>query len=282
MPKPYTISFIGAGYVGLPWAVAFADLGHLTYVLDTDARKIDRIKKGDCPIVEAGLPEALKKVLATKKLIPTNNYKDSIPYSKVVFICVGTPESKDGAADLSYVYSAAQEIAKNLGPGFTVVVNRSTVPPGTAAEVAKIIGKTVPRGRFAVVSSPEFLRQGHAMEDTKTPSRFLIGARDSKAIKIMKTIYKSWPSPALIMSETSAELVKYASNAYLAARIVFADQIANLAEAVKGDVLDVLTGVGLDSRIGDHFWYPGIGYGGYCFPKDVKALGAVYQKNHHF
>lgn len=282
MPKPYTISFIGAGYVGLPWAVTFASLGHTTYLVDVDKNKIKQIKAGVCPIVEEGLPKLLKKVLKSGHLLPTTDYAKAIPYSTVVFICVGTPESKSGHANLSYVYSATEEIAANLGPQFTVIVNRSTVSPGTATAVAKIIEKTVSRSRFAVVSSPEFLRQGHALEDTKDPSRFLIGSTNKKAIQIMKRLYKSWSSPILVMNESSSELVKYASNAYLAARIVFADQIANLAESVGGDVQDVLTGVGLDDRIGDHFWYPGLGYGGYCFPKDVKALGAVYQQNHHF
>jgi UDPglucose 6-dehydrogenase len=278
--KP-VITFVGAGYVGLPWAAIFANWGYQVYALDVDEKKIERINKGEAPFEEPGLTEMIAKVVKEKKLIATTDYAEAIPKSNIVFICVGTPSNAKGEADMGYVFSAAEKIAQNLGQPFTVIVDRSTVPPGTVHKVRDYITKARkdPQKEFAVVSSPEFLRQGHAIEDTLHPSRIIIGSDDPRAIALLTEIHGALDCPKVVMSAESAEIVKYAANAYLAMRIVFADQMSNLAEAVGADIKEVIAGTSLDPRIGDHFWYPGLGYGGYCFPKDVKALASSYQAN---
>ncbi len=273
------ITFVGAGYVGLPWAAAFAQQGFNVYALDVDAAKVEAINQGRSPIPEPGLDELVKEMVSSGRLRATTDYGQAIPCSNVVFICVGTPSDDQGHADLGYVFAAVEKIAENLGDHFTVIVDRSTVPPGTASQVNEYIGKVL-NGQvrdYAVVSSPEFLRQGSAIEDTLNPSRIIIGTDDKRATDLMLRIHAHLDCPKLVMSPQSAELVKYAANAYLANRIVFANQVSNLAEAIGADVREVLQGVGMDPRIGDHYWYPGLGYGGYCFPKDVQALKSVYR-----
>lgn len=275
---PYTITFVGVGYVGLPWAALFASWGHKVFALDVDEEKINVIKQGRAHFSEPGLDELVSQAISSGNLIPTTDYSEAIPTSSIVFICVGTPSNDQGEADLGYVFSAIDKIARNLGDQFTVIVNRSTVPPGTMRKVSSYLEEVVgDSSRFAVVSSPEFLRQGHAITDTLKPSRVIIGSDNEQAIVMMKQLHEPLDCPKLIMSPESAELVKYGANTYLAARIVFADQLSNLAESIGADITQVLQGIGLDPRIGEHFWYPGLGYGGYCFPKDVKALASVYE-----
>lgn len=271
------ISMIGAGYVGLTSGAVFASLGNTVWVVRRDSEKIEKLKKGIIPIYEPGLPEIVKRNVKAGRLIPTTQYSQCVPFSDVVFIAVGTPEGRDGA-DLSQVYAAAQEIARNLEKGFTVIVDKSTVPPGTAEEVTEIINKHKRAGaRFEVASSPEFLRQGNAVEDTTKPDRIVIGVNSSKAANILVKLHKDLKCPIVVTKVRSAEIIKLAANAYLALRIGFIDQISDLCEKMGADVQDIIQGIGLDRRIGTHYWWPGMGYGGYCFPKDVKALAALYK-----
>lgn len=270
------LAMIGAGYVGLTSGAIFADLGNTVWVVRRDKDKIEKLKRGILPIYEPGLSTLVKKNVRAGRLIPTTNYSDCVPFADVVFIAVGTPEGKDGA-DLSQVYTAAKEVALNLKKGYTVVVDKSTVPPGTADEVTKIINKyKTKRAKFDVVSSPEFLRQGNAVEDTIKPDRVVIGSQSKQATKILTKLHKSLKCPIVVTKVRSGEIIKLAANAYLSLRIGFIDQIANLCEKMGGDVHDVIYGIGLDRRIGSHYWWPGMGYGGYCFPKDVKALASLY------
>lgn len=269
---------IGAGYVGLTSGAVFADLGNTVWVVRRDKKKIENLKKGIVPIYEPGLSEIIKRNVKAGRLIPTTEYSECVPYADVVFIAVGTPEGKKGA-DLSQVYAAAKEIAKNLRTGYTVVVDKSTVPPGTADAVTKIINRNkVDGARFDVVSSPEFLREGSAVLDTQRPDRVVIGSTSKRATDILLKLHKPLNCPIVVTSVRSAEIIKYSANAYLALRIGFIDQIANLCEKMGADVGDVIRGIGLDKRIGTHYWFPGLGYGGYCFPKDVKALVALFNK----
>lgn len=270
------ISMIGAGYVGLTAGAVFADLGHTVWVVRRDVEKIEKLKKGIIPIYEPGLPEIVKRNVQRGRLIPTTHYGECVPSSDVVFIAVGTPEGKDGA-DLSQVYAAAEEIAHHLKRGFTVVVDKSTVPPGTAETVTQIINQHKKKGaRFEVASSPEFLRQGNAVEDTTQPDRVVVGVTSRKAAAILTKLHRPLKCPIVVTKVRSAELIKLAANAYLSLRIGFIDQVANLCEKMGADVQDIIQGIGLDRRIGTHYWWPGMGYGGYCFPKDVKALAALY------
>ena len=270
------LAVIGAGYVGLTSGAVFADLGNTVWVVRRNAEKIEKLKKGVIPIFEPGLPEIVRRNVKAGRLIPTTNYADCVPFADVVFIAVGTPEGKDGA-DLSQVYAAAEEVARHLKDGYTVVVDKSTVPPGTAEEVTKIINKHKrKRAHFDVVSSPEFLRQGDAVEDTTHPDRIVIGSQSKKATALLAKLHRPLKCPIVVTKVRSAELIKLSANAYLSLRIGFIDQIANLCEKMGADVQDIIQGIGLDRRIGGHYWWPGLGYGGYCFPKDVKALAALY------
>lgn len=272
------VAMIGAGYVGLTSGAVFADLGNTVWVVRRDKDKIEKLKKGIIPIYEPGLSQIVKTNVKAKRLIPTTNYSECVPLADVVFIAVGTPDGKDGA-DLSQVYTAAKEIAQNLKKGYTVVVDKSTVPPGTAEEVTKIINKYKTKGaKFDVVSSPEFLRQGNAVEDTTHPDRVVIGSESKRATEILTKLHKPLKCPIVVTKVRSGEIIKLAANAYLSLRIGFIDQIANLCEKMGGDIKDVIYGIGLDKRIGTHYWWPGMGYGGYCFPKDVKALASLYLK----
>lgn len=272
------ITFLGAGYVGLTSGTVFADLGNKVWVVRRSEDKVEMMKEGKVPFYEPGLDEVLARNVGAGRLIPTTNYEESVPNSDVVFISVGTPISDTGGADLSQVKAAAKRLAPLLSTDYTVVVDKSTVPPGTAKLVTKIIEEENPEAKFEVASCPEFLREGTALSDTQEPDRIVIGTKSEKAFQILKELHEPLDTTIVHTSVESAEIIKYAANAYLALRIGFIDQIANLCEEVGADVGDVVEGIGSDNRIGDHYWYPGIGYGGYCFPKDVAALAALFEK----
>lgn len=274
------IAMVGAGYVGLTLAAVLADFGHRVWVVRKDKEKNEALRKGKVHFFEPGLARLVKKNLKARRLLPTVDYSQAIPQAEVVFIAVGTPSTLDGAVDLSQVFEAAQEIGKNLKEGYTVVVDKSTVPPGTSQRITQIIKKNKkPKAKFAVCSCPEFLREGFAVQDTIHPDRVVIGSESSKATRVLKELHQDFQAPILLTKIASAELIKYAANSYLALRIVFANQIADLCEKAGADIVEVIKGIGMDKRIGSHYWYPGLSYGGSCFPKDVAALAAfAWQK----
>jgi len=273
------IAVVGAGYVGLTLATVLADFRHKVWVVRKDKEKNEALKKGKIHFFEPGLEELVRKNLKAGRLIPTTEYFKAIPFSQVIFIAVGTPSLPSGAVDFSQVFEAAKEIGKNLSSDYTVVVNKSTCLPGTTRKVAEIIEKFKPKkANFDVVFCPEFLREGSAVEDAKHPDRIVIGAESPKATKIIKKIHKRFKAPILLTKVESAELIKYAANSYLALRIVFANQIADLCEKSGADINEVIKGMGMDKRIGFHYWYPGMGYGGSCFPKDVAAIANFAKK----
>jgi UDPglucose 6-dehydrogenase len=266
---------IGSGYVGLVSGACFADFGHNVICIDSDANKIERLKAGEIPIYEPGLDELVANNVEQNRLSFTTELESSVKGADAVFIAVGTPSRRgDGHADLSFVYAAAQTIAKAL-EGFTVVVNKSTVPVGTGDEVERIIREVNPKADFTVVSNPEFLREGAAIEDFKRPDRVVIGIEDPRAREVMEEIYRplSLNAPPLVfVGRRTSELTKYAANAFLATKITFINEIADLCEKVGADVQQVARGIGLDKRIGAKFLHAGPGYGGSCFPKDTLAL----------
>ena len=269
------ITMIGSGYVGLVSGACFADFGHNVICVDSDASKIERLKRGEIPIFEPGLDELVATHVNQKRLSFTTDLAPAVKGADAVFIAVGTPSRRgDGHADLSYVYAAARTIADALD-GFTVVVNKSTVPVGTGDEVERIIRDANPTADFAVVSNPEFLREGAAIDDFKRPDRVVIGVEEPRAKEIMEEIYRplSLNAPPLVfVGRRTSELTKYAANAFLATKITFINEIADLCEKVGADVQDVARGIGLDNRIGKQFLHAGPGYGGSCFPKDTLAL----------
>ncbi|MBG0799369.1 UDP-glucose/GDP-mannose dehydrogenase family protein [Methylocystis sp. L43] len=269
------ITMIGSGYVGLVSGACFADFGHNVICVDADANKIERLKAGEIPIFEPGLDELVANNVEQNRLSFTTELESSVRGADAVFIAVGTPSRRgDGHADLSFVYAVAQTIAKAL-EGFTVVVNKSTVPVGTGDEVERIIREVNPDADFTVVSNPEFLREGAAIEDFKRPDRVVIGIEDPRARDVMEEIYRplSLNAPPLVfVGRRTSELTKYAANAFLATKITFINEIADLCEKVGADVQEVARGIGLDKRIGAKFLHAGPGYGGSCFPKDTLAL----------
>lgn len=264
----------GGGYVGLGYAVALAELGHSVVGLDIDAARVERLNHGESPIFEAGLPEMLRRNLDAGRLRFTTDYAEAVPGSDVVFLCTGTPSLSDGEADLRQVRAAAASIGAHLQPGtWTVVVNKSTMPVGTAELVAAIVAEHAPAGaEFAVVSNPEFLREGRVLHDILHPDRVVLGADDDKAIAAVSDLYEPLGAPILKTDHRSAELIKYAANAFLATKISFINDIARLCERMGADVTVVAAGIGADERIGPRFLHAGIGFGGSCFPKDVGAL----------
>ena len=266
---------IGSGYVGLVSGACFADFGHQVVCVDKDAAKIARLLDGVMPIYEPGLDDLVARNVASGRLRFTTDLSDAVAEADAVFIAVGTPSRRgDGHADLSYVHAAATEIAASLS-GFTVIVDKSTVPVGTGDDVERIIREARPEADFAVVSNPEFLREGAAIEDFKRPDRVVIGSDDPRALEVMRQVYRPLVlgrSPLVEMSRRAAELTKYAGNAFLATKITFINEIADLCEKVGADVNDVARGIGLDNRIGSKFLHAGPGYGGSCFPKDTLAL----------
>lgn len=270
-----TITFIGHGYVGLVTAAVFADLGNKVWVIGHTAEKIEDLKKGKTPFYEPGLTELVKKNIAAKRLFFTLDYDKSIPESEVVFIAVGTPPYKTGDAQLSTVFDVSEEIAKYLD-GYTVVAVKSTVPPGTCKKVYTLINSQKKnKVEFDIASCPEFLREGTAISDTLKPDRIVIGSENKKAEEKLMELHKSIDSNFILTNLETSELIKYASNSFLATKISFANAIAKLSELLEADGLKVLEGIGIDRRIGKDFLSPGPGYGGSCFPKDVKALVAI-------
>jgi UDPglucose 6-dehydrogenase len=269
------VAMIGTGYVGLVSGACFADFGHDVVCIDKDAGKIDRLLKGEIPIFEPGLDDLVERNVREGRLSFTLDGAEAIKAADAVFIAVGTPTRRgDGHADLSYVYAAAEEIA-GLIDGFTVIVTKSTVPVGTGDEVEAIIRRVRPDAQFAVVSNPEFLREGAAIEDFKRPDRVVVGTDDERAKAVMNELYRPLflnETPIVFTGRRTSELIKYAANAFLAMKITFINEMADLCEAVGADVQQVARGIGLDKRIGGKFLNAGPGYGGSCFPKDTLAL----------
>ena len=269
------VVMVGTGYVGLVSGVCFADFGHEVVCVDKDPAKIDMLNSGGVPIYEPGLEALVTKNVEAGRLSFTTDLKQAMVGAAAVFIAVGTPSRRgDGHADLSYVYSASEEIAQNIG-GFTVVVTKSTVPVGTGDEVENIIGKSNASENYAVVSNPEFLREGAAIQDFKRPDRVVVGTDDARAQEVMRALYRPLyinETPILFTSRKTSELIKYAANSFLATKITFINEMADLCEAVGANVQEVAKGIGLDKRIGSKFLHAGPGYGGSCFPKDTLAL----------
>ena len=269
------VAMIGTGYVGLVSGACFADFGHEVVCVDKDKEKIAALTRGEMPIYEPGLNEVVAINARAGRLKFTTELSGAVAEADAVFIAVGTPSRRgDGFADLSFVYDAAREIARALD-GFTVVITKSTVPVGTGDEVERIIRETRPEADFTVVSNPEFLREGAAIRDFKLPDRIVIGTADTRAREVMSELYRPLylnRSPILFTGRRTAELIKYAANAFLATKITFINEIADLAEKVGADVQEVARGIGLDNRIGSKFLHAGPGYGGSCFPKDTVAL----------
>ncbi|MEX0752358.1 MAG: UDP-glucose/GDP-mannose dehydrogenase family protein [Xanthobacteraceae bacterium] len=269
------VAMIGSGYVGLVSGACFADFGHHVTCVDKDTDRIASLRRGDMPIYEPGLAELVARNFAGKRLAFTTDPGEAVPSADVVMIAVGTPARRgDGHADLSYVFAAAREIAAALD-GFTVIVTKSTVPVGTSDEVERIIREVRPGVDVAVVSNPEFLREGAAISDFKHPDRIIVGAEDARAREILAELYRPLylnAAPILYTDRRTAELIKYTSNAFLATKITFINEISELCEKVGADVQDVARGIGLDNRIGAKFLHAGPGFGGSCFPKDTRAL----------
>jgi UDPglucose 6-dehydrogenase len=267
-----TVAFIGHGYVGLVTASVFADLGNTVWVVGRTKEKIEKLKKGIAPFYEPGLSELVKRNVDAGRLLFTLDYKEAVLPSQIVFICVGTPPKESGEADLTEVFNAAREIGKNIR-GYKVVAVKSTVPPGTNKKVSGVISEVKEEGSsFAMASVPEFLREGTAINDTLHPDRVVIGTTSDRACDLLTEFHKPIDGTVVLCNVETAELIKYASNSMLSTKISFANAIGILSEKVGADVEKVLEGVGLDRRIGREFLYPGVGYGGSCFPKDVKAL----------
>ena len=276
------ITILGSGYVGLVSGTCFSEFGFDVCCVDKDSNKINNLKNNIIPIYEPGLENLVKKNSAANRLSFSNNINKNIKEADVVFVAVGTPARRgDGHADLSYVYEAAEQIAKNLS-GYTLVVTKSTVPVGTGDEVKNIIKQTNPEANFDIVSNPEFLREGNAIEDFMRPDRVIVGCETKKAKAIISTIYKPLyliETPIIFTDLKTAELIKYSANAFLAVKISYINQMADLCEKVGADIRDVARGIGLDKRIGSKFLHPGPGYGGSCFPKDTLALIETSKQN---
>lgn len=275
------ILIVGTGYVGLVTGACFAEMGHMVVCLDIDANKINKLQEGIVPIYEPGLEELVKRNIQQRRLKFTTDYRLGVASAEVCFIAVPTPSREDGSCDTSYVETAAAQIAEHMN-GYRVIVNKSTVPVGTANLVARVIrehqkkkGISVP---FDVVSNPEFLKEGAAVQDCLKPDRIIIGADEPKAAEILKEIYSAFTlshDRILLMDTLSAEMTKYAANAMLATRISFMNEMADICKKVGANINEVRKGIGSDTRIGYHFLYPGVGYGGSCFPKDIRALISI-------
>lgn len=267
------IAVIGTGYVGLVAGTCFADTGNEVICVDIDKKKIDALNKGVIPIYEPGLNDMVARNTKEERLAFTTDMQQAVEQSQIIFIAVGTPPDEDGSADLRHVLAVARDIGKYMN-GYKIIVDKSTVPVGTAEKVAAEVKKQTSH-KFAVVANPEFLKEGAAIDDFLRPDRVVIGTSDEEAAEIMKNLYRPFVrsgKPILVMDERSAELTKYAANSLLATKISFINEIANLCDLLGADVEMVRKGIGSDSRIGPRFIYPGTGYGGSCFPKDVKAL----------
>jgi UDPglucose 6-dehydrogenase len=276
------ISVIGTGYVGLVTGTCLAETGNDVVCVDIDAEKVLKMKKGIVPIYEPHLDLLFERNIKANRLNFTTSLDEGLNHADIVFLALPTPEDEDGSADLSYVLNVSEKIGKKID-SYKVIVDKSTVPVGTAEKVRAIIEKHT-KQEFDVVSNPEFLREGFAVDDFLKPERIIVGSRSQKAIKWMKKLYAPFVrsgNPIIIMDERSAELTKYAANAFLATKITFMNEIANFCEHVGAAVDNVRAGIGTDSRIGKRFLFPGIGYGGSCFPKDVKALHRAGAEHKH-
>jgi UDPglucose 6-dehydrogenase len=271
-----TITFVGHGYVGLVTAAVFADLGNTVWVIGHTEEKINNLKKGIIPIYEPGLSEMVQRNVKAGRLLFTLEYNEAIASSSVVFIAVGTPPKENGEADLSVVFEVAEKVGKALD-GYTVVVTKSTVPVGTNKKTKAIIEKVRPeKADFDLASVPEFLREGQAISDTLHPDRIVIGTESKKAEEVLVELHEPIDCSNYVLTNIeTAEMIKYAANAFLATKISFANAIAHMSELTNADGIKVLEGIGYDKRIGPQFLFPGAGYGGSCFPKDVKALIAI-------
>jgi UDPglucose 6-dehydrogenase len=267
------VTIIGTGYVGLVTGACLADAGNNVFCLDVDAKKIERLNKGEIPIFEPGLEPIVRRNEAAGRLRFSTDVAESVAHGELQLIAVGTPPGEDGSADMQYVLEAARQIGRHM-KGYKVVATKSTVPVGTADKIKSEIQQLTKR-EFSVVSNPEFLKEGAAVEDFMRPDRIIIGAEDERAIALLRRLYAPFQrnrERVIVMGVRSAELTKYAANAMLAARISFMNEVANLAEALGADIEEVRRGIGSDPRIGTDFLYAGAGFGGSCFPKDVKAL----------
>jgi UDPglucose 6-dehydrogenase len=272
------LTMVGVGYVGLVSGACFAETGHNVICIDIDPQKIEGLKKGNIPIYEPGLDDYVKRNMESGRLTFTTDLKAAVAKSQIIFICVGTPSRDDGSADLHYVYDVARDIGRVMDD-YKIIVDKSTVPVGTARRVRQIITKELTnRGvsiEFDVVSNPEFLREGSAIGDLMEPDRTVVGVESAKAKDLMSEVYRYWTDrnyPLYFMEVASAEMTKYAANAFLATKITFMNEIANLCTLTGANVNNVRLGIGSDTRIGERFLFPGLGYGGSCFPKDVKAM----------
>lgn len=275
------IAVVGTGYVGLVAGTCFADSGNIVTCVDVDTAKVSRLKDGQIPIFEPGLEALFERNIKQGRLLFTTSLADGIEGAKIIFLALPTPSGADGAADLSAVRKVASELSK-LIKTYTVIVNKSTVPVGTAHIVHTILSENLKEDVFDVVSNPEFLREGVAVDDFLKPDRIIIGTSSPRAEELMRQLYNPFVrqgNPVIVMDERSAEMTKYAANAYLAARISFMNEIANLCELLGADVDQVRKGMGSDSRIGRRFLFPGVGFGGSCFPKDVRALATTAREN---
>lgn len=276
------IAVVGTGYVGLVSGTCFAEVGNNVVCIDIDKEKVKRMQKSQIPIYEPDLEPLFKSNIKAGRLKFTDSLKKGISEAEVIFLALPTPAGEDGSADLSYVFAVAEDIAEVLDH-YAVIVNKSTVPVGTAKAVKKIIGKNK-KAKFDVVSNPEFLREGLAVNDFLKPDRIVVGANSAKAKKTMEELYEPFTregAKLFIMDEVSAELTKYAANSFLATKISFMNEIANLAELTGANVDNVRIGIGADERVGSKFLYAGIGYGGSCFPKDVKALDHIASSHNY-
>src|SRR5919205_1889257 len=271
------IAVIGTGYVGLVTGACFAEFGTSVTCVDVDAEKIARLNEGHIPIYEPGLDQLVSKNKAAGRLSFTTDIGAAVEQSLVIFLAVGTPPKDDGSADLSYIESAALDVARNMN-GYKVIVTKSTVPVGTGERLRRLVREQQQKFEFGIVSNPEFLREGAAIDDFMRPDRVVLGSRDQEAIAIMRDLYRPLyliETPFVITSLEGAELIKYAANAFLATKISFINEIANLCERVGCDVHDVARAIGMDRRIGPKFLHAGPGFGGSCFPKDTMALSVI-------
>ena len=277
------IAVVGTGYVGLVTGTCFAETGNNVICVDINAEKVEKMKNGFVPIYEPGLELLFNRNTKQGRLHFTTNLKEAVDHAEIIFLALPTPPGEGGAADLSYIINASDDLSKII-TSYKVIVDKSTVPVGTAEKVYAALDKNLDKRLFDVVSNPEFLREGVAVEDFMKPDRVVIGSSSEKANKLMKQLYEPFVrqgNPIIFMDERSAEMTKYAANSYLATRISFMNEIANLCEAVGADVDKVRTGMGSDARIGKRFLFPGIGYGGSCFPKDVQALAMTAEENNY-
>lgn len=270
------VTVIGTGFVGVVTSAVMAHLGHEVWGLDIDSQKIAKLNQGKVPFFEPDLEGLLNEGLKNHRLKYSTDYREAIPQSEIIMMAVGTPSAKDGTADLSYVFKASLELGKYISEEAIVVI-KSTVPPGTNAKVREIIS-SVTKNKFAVASVPEFLREGRAVADTLNPDRVVIGATEPEVISKLTKLHEGLGGARVAVTPESAQMAKYTANAYLAQRITFINQIANLCEKNGAKISEVVKVIGFDKRIGSHYWYPGLGYGGSCFPKDVKEL-AAYAKS---